>query len=224
MFKASFRFPFLRIVRELLHYLQIAPHQLTPNAWRVFFACVILWPKVLGEGKNLSIQEFLKIYKLMENLGAEYIFDFQAQKPTKFIQLTGYPNNKVWRKKFFFVQGDWEFSLIEIIKDPNVPRETRLPLVAGREEPILNQDEEAQISRLQEYAQKDPSRMDFGAIFSLIVLAAYLRYPQIEGVNDELVRKRKNADPKASRSQSLEAKRSKISSFSKSELTIEVTR
>jgi hypothetical protein len=160
----------------------------------------------------------------MENLGAEYIFDFQARKPTKFIRLAGYPNNKVWRKKFFFAQGDWEFSLIEIIKDPNVPRETRLPSVVGREEPILNQDEEARISRLREYAQKDPSRMDFGAIFSLIVLATYLRYPQIEGVNDELVRKRKNADPKASRSQSLEAKRSKISSLSKSELTIEVTR
>jgi hypothetical protein len=55
MFKGGFRFPFSRIARELLHYLQIAPHQLTPNAWKIFFACVILWPKVLGEGKNLSI-------------------------------------------------------------------------------------------------------------------------------------------------------------------------
>jgi hypothetical protein len=32
MFEAGFRFPFSRVVREMLHYLQIAPHQLVPNA------------------------------------------------------------------------------------------------------------------------------------------------------------------------------------------------
>jgi hypothetical protein len=32
MFEAGFRFPFPRVVKEMLHYLQIAPHQLAPNA------------------------------------------------------------------------------------------------------------------------------------------------------------------------------------------------
>jgi hypothetical protein len=32
MFEAGFRFPFPKVVRELLHYLQIAPYQLAPNA------------------------------------------------------------------------------------------------------------------------------------------------------------------------------------------------
>jgi hypothetical protein len=79
MFKAGFRFPFPRVVRELLHYLKIASHQLTPNAWKVLFACALLWPKVLGEGKNLSIREFLKIYKLLEVAGVEYLFNFQER-------------------------------------------------------------------------------------------------------------------------------------------------
>jgi hypothetical protein len=75
-FEAGFRFPFSRVVREMLHYLRIAPHQLAPNAWWTFFACVILWPKVLEEGCNLSVREFLKIYKLTKNPNTEYIFNF----------------------------------------------------------------------------------------------------------------------------------------------------
>jgi hypothetical protein len=74
--------------------------------------------------------------------------------------------------------------------------------------------------------------MDFNVIFSLTTLAAYLRYPQIEGLNDELVpegprmqlaRKRRHADPKTSGSQPPEAKRSRISSLLRSKPVVEVT-
>jgi hypothetical protein len=187
MFKAGFRFPFPRMVRELLHYLKIAHHQLTPNTWKVLFACVLLWPKALGEGNNLLIQEFLKIYKLSKVVGAEYLFNFQERRSNKFIRLTGRSNIKAWRKKFFFAQGDYEFSMTEIIKDPDVPRETHLPSVAGQKEPPLNQDEEDRVNQLWEYVHGDSSRMNFDAIFSLTTLAAYLRYPQIEGLGDELL-------------------------------------
>jgi hypothetical protein len=74
--------------------------------------------------------------------------------------------------------------------------------------------------------------MEFNVIFSLPILAAYLRYPQIEGLGDELVpegpwmqlvRKRKDAALKTSGSQLLEAKRLKLSSLQRSELTVKVT-
>jgi hypothetical protein len=81
----------------------------------------------------------------MKNPSAEYIFNFKYQQPSKFIWLTGYPNNKVWRKKNFSAQGDWEFSFTEIIKDPKVPREIHLPSVVGQEEPTLDQGEEARV-------------------------------------------------------------------------------
>jgi hypothetical protein len=230
MFKAGFRFPFPRVVRELLHFLQIAPHQLTPNAWKIFFACVVLWPKALGEGKNLSVKEFLKIYELTEVPGAEYLFNFQERLPTKFIQLTGRPNSKAWRKRFFFAQGDWEFSMTEIIKDPDVPREARLPSVVRREEPALNSDEENRINRLWKYAHEFPSKMKFEAIFSMTILAAYLRYPQIEGLGDEmlsegsksqLTRKRSGADLEISRLPIPGGKRSKVFSDNPTLLTDE---
>lgn len=41
-FRAGLRLPFLRVIRELLSYLNVAHHQIVPNAWRVFFACVVL--------------------------------------------------------------------------------------------------------------------------------------------------------------------------------------
>jgi hypothetical protein len=86
MFEAGFRFPFPRVVKEMLHYLQIAPHQLASNAWQTFFACVILWPRVLGEGHELSIQEFLKIYKSTRNPKSEFTFNFQGRQKTKILQ------------------------------------------------------------------------------------------------------------------------------------------
>jgi hypothetical protein len=94
MFEAGFRFPFLKVVRELLHYLQITPHQLAPNAWRTFFARVILWPRVLGEGHELLVREFLKIYKLSRNPKTKYIFNFQGRQEIKFVLLPGYSSNK----------------------------------------------------------------------------------------------------------------------------------
>ena len=131
MFEVGFRFPFSRIVRELFHYLRIALHQLAPNTWRTFFAFVILWPKVLGEGKNLTVKEFLKIYKLAKKPNA-YIFNFRGQRKAKFVLLTDYSNNKGWKNKYFFTQGEWEFSPLEFIKDPGIPLEMFLPSAASK--------------------------------------------------------------------------------------------
>jgi hypothetical protein len=111
--------------------------------------------------------------------------------------------------------------MTEIIKDPDVPRETRLPSVAGREEPVLNPDEKNRIDQLWKYAHEGSSKMKFDAIFSLTILAAYLRYPQIEGLGDELLsegpktqltKKRSGVDIETSRPSIPGGKRSKISS------------
>jgi hypothetical protein len=45
-------------MRELLSHLNLAPHQIVPNAWRVIYGCILLWPIALGPGSFLSAMEF----------------------------------------------------------------------------------------------------------------------------------------------------------------------
>jgi hypothetical protein len=154
MFEADFGFPFPKVVRELLHYLQIAPHQLAPNAWRTLFACVILWPRVLGEGHELSVREFLKIYRPLRNSKTEYVFNFQGRQKIKFVLLPGYSSNKHWKERFFFAQGDWECPTIEAVADPRVSRKVHCLLSSKQDEPILNESEDAHIRDLLKHSEE----------------------------------------------------------------------
>jgi hypothetical protein len=62
MFKAGFRLPFLLVIRELLHYLDLASHQIVPNAWRVLHGYMVLWPLTLGKEHQLTAREFLHLH------------------------------------------------------------------------------------------------------------------------------------------------------------------
>jgi hypothetical protein len=194
MFEIGFRLPFPKIIRELLHYLQIAPHQLAPNAWRTFFACIILWPSVLGEGHELSVREFLKIYRPLRNPKTEYVFNFQGRQKVKFVLLPGYSSNKHWKERFFFAQGAWECPTTETVADPEVPRKVRRLLSSKQDEPILTEDEAAHVRELLKYSAEHVGEMDFDAIFSQSALAARLQYPQTVSVVEskpKLKKKRK---------------------------------
>jgi hypothetical protein len=194
MFEIGFRLPFPKIVRELLHYLQIAPHQLAPNAWRTLFACIILWPSVLGEGHELSVREFLKIYRPLRNPKTEYVFNFQGRQKVKFILLPGYSSNKHWKERFFFAQGAWECPTTETVADPEVPRKVRRLLSSKQDEPVLTEDEAAHVRELLRHSEKHVADMDFDAIFSQSALAARLQYPPTVSVVEskpKLKKKRK---------------------------------
>jgi hypothetical protein len=221
MFEAGFRFPFPKVVRELLHYLQIALHQLAPNAWRTFFACVILWPRILGEGHELSIREFLKIYRPLRNPKTEYVFNFQGRQKIKFVLLPGYSSNKYWKERFFFAQSDWECSAIETVADPKVPREVRRLLSSKQDEPVLTKSENAHVQDLLKYSEEHAVEMDFDAIFSQAALAIRLKYPPTLNIagSDALAkskprRKRKAAALQISESQPVEIAQPEVPTLS----------
>ena len=93
------------MVRELLGFLNLAPHQIAPNSWKVYHDCLVLWPLVLGKEHQLTVKEFMHMYRIHRNLGGSGVYNFQTKRG-KFIQLdTKYFSNRYWKNKFFFVLG-----------------------------------------------------------------------------------------------------------------------
>jgi hypothetical protein len=133
--------------------------------------------KGLGEGHELSIREFLKIYRPLRNPKTEYVFNFQGRQKIKFILLSGYSSNKHWKERFFFAQGAWECPATETVADPEVPRKVRRLLSSKQDEPILTEDEAAHVRDLLRHSEEHVAEMDFDTIFSQSALAARLQYP-----------------------------------------------
>jgi hypothetical protein len=121
MFKAGFRLPFIPIVRELFSFLNLSPHQLSPNAWRTFFGCVVLWPLALGKQQQLTVTEFMHIYKIQKNPYSSGVYNFQTKRE-KFIQIDSqFSSNSKWKNMYFFISGQWEFTPKEKAEGPQVP-------------------------------------------------------------------------------------------------------
>ena len=141
MFKAGFRLPFLLVARELLGYLNLAPHQLVPNTWRVLHSCMVLWPLALGKQHQLTIREFLYLHRVHKNLGGPEVFNVQTRQG-KLIQLeTKYSSNRGWKIHFFFTLGQWEFALTEKAQGPRVPHDTNALLEKDHHAPQLTPSE-----------------------------------------------------------------------------------
>jgi hypothetical protein len=161
MFKAGFRLPFLPMVRELLNYLDLSPHQVAPNAWRYLFGCMVLWPLALGKEHQLTTREFLHLHRVHMNLGGSGVYNIQTRRGCLITLEPRYSSNHGWKSTFFFASGKWEFAPTEKATDIRVPREVNMLSEKGGREPRLTPDELIRVSEVQKWARKHKSCLTF---------------------------------------------------------------
>jgi hypothetical protein len=197
MFKAGLRLPFIPIIRELLGFLNLSPHQLSPNAWRTFIACVILWPLALGPNHTLTIKEFLHLYRLQKNPQSFAAYNFQTKKG-KFIQIDSqFSSNPKWKNKYFFVSGQWEFTPTEKAKGPRVPRDINDPSARAHDEPVLTPEMIDRVNQVIKWGREHPKMMFVGSLITTPKLSEFVYdvesfRPAVRPVGDPL---RAHLDP-----------------------------
>ncbi|GFZ03460.1 hypothetical protein Acr_16g0000840 [Actinidia rufa] len=117
----------IRLLEMILHFYNIFPAQLVPNAWHSVVCAVVLWQyhKV-----TLSLTEFRNLFGLYKNPKPDFGWLYFKMRPKRTL-FGQYPSNvKGWKRKFFFVSGDnWEFpkGLSREVGAPRISRSWGIP-------------------------------------------------------------------------------------------------
>ena len=82
--------------------------QIAPNAWRTFIGAEILWGRLSGGNRQLTLDEFIYCYRPHHIASSKGTYHFNARDKNLRL-VSDMPNsNKNWKSRYFFVEGtDW---------------------------------------------------------------------------------------------------------------------
>lgn len=119
-FECGVRVPFLELLVDFFHFVNLAPIQLKPNAYKVVLGVVEL-NRILGT--KLKVEEIVTCYQLARSQGGHYLKVRDSER----VLVTHIPDNSQgYQSDLVFIYGDYEPSMLSE-EGRRVPRELGVP-------------------------------------------------------------------------------------------------
>ena len=115
-FKIGLRLPLPKFVADVLSYLQVAPGQLMPNAWRV-----ILGMQVLSEVMNvqMSVDTFCHFYTVKKVSSDKGRVQTNSRPGVDSSVCIGNASDKsTWKERYFLVSSEHVFEPTDLARVP----------------------------------------------------------------------------------------------------------
>ena len=108
MFAAGLRLPLTALHRQLADFLGLSVTQIAPNAWRTVIGVEILWGRLSGGNRQLTLDEFFYCYRPHHIASSKGTYHFNAREKNLRLVLDMPDSNRNWKSRYFFVEGtDW---------------------------------------------------------------------------------------------------------------------
>ena len=105
MFAAGLRLPLTALHHQLADFLGLSVTQITPNAWRIFIGAEILWGRLSGGNRQLTLDEFFYCYRPHHIAFSKGTYHFNAWEKCLRLVSDMPDSNRNWKSRYFFVKG-----------------------------------------------------------------------------------------------------------------------
>ena len=105
MFATRLRLPLTALHRQLANFLRLSVSQIAPNAWRIFIGAEILWGRLSGGNRQLTLDEFFWCYRPQHIVSSHGIYHFAVRKKALRLVSDMPDSNRNWNGRYFFFQG-----------------------------------------------------------------------------------------------------------------------
>jgi hypothetical protein len=128
----------------------------------------------LGKQHNLTMKEFMHLYRLQKNPQSSSVYNFQTKRG-KFVQIDSqFSSNPKWKNKYFFVSGQWEFTPTEKAEGPRVPRDICDPSAEAYNEPVLTPEMIQRVNSVIKWGREHPKMMLVGTLITSLRLSEFV--------------------------------------------------
>ena len=108
MLSAGLRLPLTVLHRQLVDFMGIFVSQIAPNAWRTFIRTEVLWGRLSGGNRQLSLDEFFYCYKPCQIVSSKGTYHFSVREKDLRLVSNMPDSNRSWKSRYFFLEGsDW---------------------------------------------------------------------------------------------------------------------